>query len=94
MASPSESDDLPYLDDQDIQALFKSSSKHLNDQNLKCWEKGINGVSIPLILSMRPYAHILWNHAKKKGHFMKFAICFKNTYGYSTRPYKSVKHVH
>ena len=33
-------------------------------------KKGENGVSMPLVLSMRPYAHIISKHAKK-GHLVK-----------------------
>ena len=43
--------------------------------------KGRNGVSTPLVLSMRPYAHVISNHAKK-GLFIKFAIYFANLYAH------------
>ena len=82
------------MDEWEIIAFFKPSSKLFNDWKLKCLGKGRNGVSTSLVLSIRPYAHILWNHAKKKGHFMKYAIYFKNSYVYSTRPDKSIEHVH
>ena len=59
----------------------KSSSSRLqkpfHDQNLKCWGKIKNGVISPVVLSMRPYAQIISNHALK-GHFIKYAIHFEN----------------
>ena len=92
MASPSESEDLPYLDEWEIQAFFKSSSKHLNDCNLKYWGKGRNEVSTPLVQNTRPCAHISWNHAKN-GHFIKYAIYFENVYSHTRRLYQSIRHI-
>ena len=40
-------------------------TKHFNDRNLKYWGKGRNGVIMPLVLNMIPYAHIRSNHAKR-----------------------------
>ena len=44
-------------------------------------EKGENGVSMPHVLGMRPYAQIPTKYARK-GHLMKsynFSQCFKQT---------------
>ena len=74
-----------------INKRFESSSscldKPFNNRNLNYWGKGRNGVSRPLVLSMRPYAHILWKHAKI-GHFISMKIYFKNLYTNYTRPYQ------
>ena len=71
-----------------IQAFFKSPSKTLQLPEPKMLgKKGENGVSTTLVLSMRPYAHILKNHTKKKGHFIKYALFIQNLYAHLTRPY-------
>ena len=61
------------MDDQKIQVFFKSSPKALQWVEPKMLGKGRNGVSTPLVLNMRPYAHIISNHAKK-GHLTNYAI--------------------
>ena len=56
----------------------KSSSSHLQkhfcDKSLKSLGKGKNGISTPLVLSIRPYIQIFEKHAKKKGTFHKVCI--------------------
>ena len=49
--------------------------------------KGINWVSTPLLLSMRPYAHILSNHAQK-GSWKHVILPFRKPYAYSRRSYR------
>ena len=49
-----------------IPSLLKSRLIALQRRKPKMFGKrGENGVSTQLVLSMRPYAHISWNHAKK-----------------------------
>ena len=54
-------------------------------------KKGENGVTTPLVLSMRPYAHISWNHAKRE-NLVKYAIYFEKPYAHSRIPYQSIRH--
>ena len=66
---PSKSEDLPTWVIENIQAFFKSSWMSLSWPEPKMFGKEENGVSTPLVLSMRPYAHIIAKHAKK-GHLV------------------------
>ena len=71
LASPSESEDLPTWMIEKFQVFFKYRLKDpstTRTQNVG--EQKENGVSTPLVLSMRSHTHIRSNHAKK-GHFIK-----------------------
>ena len=73
MASHSESEDLPYLDDKEFQAFSSRFQKALQRPEPIMIRKRKNGVSTPLVLNMKPYAHVLSNHGKEKGHYIN--IC-------------------
>ena len=56
-------------------------------------EKGRKGIIISHVLSMRPYAHILSNHAKNE-HFIETCyFSFRKSNAYSRRPYQSIRHI-
>ena len=70
LVSPSESDDLPTWMIEIIQAFFKSSRMSLQRSKPKTFgKKEENGVSTPLVLSMRPHAHIRLKSVEK-GHLV------------------------
>ena len=57
-------------------------------------ERGRNGVSMPLVVSMGPYKHILSNHAKKEPFMKTCYFTFWKPYEYTIRPYESIRHIH
>ena len=95
MASHSENEDLPFLYDQKIQFFFKSSFETLQWPEHKMFgKKGRKEVSMSLVLSMRPYAHILWNYAKKRGHLISMHFSLKTFMHFQQNHTKSIRHVH
>ena len=81
--------------DENSKFSFKVASKALQRPEPKMLgEKGENGVCTLLVLSMRPYAHISRNHAKK-GHYIKTCyFIFRKPYAHSRIPYQSITHIH
>ena len=66
MALPSDSEDVPNLDEMKIQAFNNVTFQTLQRlEPIMFRKREENGVSSPHVLSMRPYAHIQAKHVKK-----------------------------
>ena len=98
---PYEREELPTWMIKNSKSSSKSFQRSSTNGSENVGEKVENGVTTLLVLSMRPYAHIVFNHAKKvyfietRYFTVRKALCtFQNTIPINKTYSLNQKHVH